>query len=185
MDIADQPQLNVFVRALVYSLTSGNICCLKSGAAIIGTFPWVYVSVREIIVRNRKIIPINRSISGPSLNFSPLLTTGAPICVEMSLLLFLSFLSQYHSHDEFSIRPSIVLEPNFVGHLDHFVACIHAEVIHPLVDNTDEGAIFGWFFIDEKCPYDCFELLDDNVKSLITLLYYASQRGELTFSEPA
>ena len=38
MDIADQPQLNVLIRVLVYSFTSGCICCLKPGAAIVGTW---------------------------------------------------------------------------------------------------------------------------------------------------
>ena len=37
MDIADQPQLNVLICALVHVFIPDNICSLKSCAAIIGT----------------------------------------------------------------------------------------------------------------------------------------------------
>jgi len=111
------------------------------------------MSAREIIIHNRKPVPINGSASGPSLNLCPLLATGALICVEPLLphdILSFRFLSQYHPHDEFRIRPSTLLEPNFVGHLDHFVTCVHAEVIHPPVNETDEGTIFWGLFVEKK-----------------------------------
>jgi len=126
------------------------------------------MSARETVAYNRNIIPVNGSANGPFLDFSLLLATRAPICVERCpprIVLLFSFLSQYHPHDELRIWPSTFLEPNFVGHLDHFVTCVHTEVVHLLVNKTDESAIFCGFFVYKEEPYGSFELLDEDVNA--------------------
>ena len=102
----------------------------------------------EIVIGNRKIIPINGSASGPLLNSSVLLATGASICLES--ILSVHFLSQYHPHNEFRMWFSTFLEPNFISNLGHFFTCVHAEVVHPLINKMDESAILWWLFIDKK-----------------------------------
>jgi len=141
----------------------------------------VSASQSEIVTRIRKVIPINGSASGPSLNFHILLATGACVCLE--IILSVHFLGQYHPHDEFRSWLSNFLEPKFVSNLRYFVTCVHAEVIHSLINNTDQSAIFACFFFHEKYPYGCFKLLEDNQNHDYHRILCVMKRR--TSSEPA
>jgi len=115
-------------------------------------------------------------------NFGLLLATGAHENLLVHNSLVFGFLSQYHPHDKFRIWLPTFLKPNFVSHQGHFITSVHAEVVHPLVNKIDESRIFYGY---EKLPYDCFELLRENDKTLITIVYHALRRGVLTSSELA
>jgi len=73
-------------------------------------------------------------------------------------------LSQYHPHYEFRTWLSTSLKPHFIGNLGHFIACVHAEVVHPCVNKTHEGAILRGLFVDKQKPHSCSELLDEPCK---------------------
>jgi len=153
VDVADQPQFHVLVCMSVLGSTTCDICCLKSyGAAIISTWWRVYTSANYISVHNIKIIPINGSVRF-LLNSGLHLASGTGVCVEYFLLhniLPLHFLGQCHPHDESCTWRSDFLEQKFIIDLDHFFTCVYTEVIHPFINEMDEGAIFGRLFVDKK-----------------------------------